>query len=191
MTTDPEFDLDLILNVLMQKQSMWMYMYRSDRKLVNIALATRAIPNEDNFITISAHSHTLEDFNYRSRLKILAPGVFDRNDLSHFMESLWKKINEFKECRYCQTPFVNEQCRFCFNCAAYAFVKNKEKCIICLEEEHPIKFRCVACVESRVCLKCANNTEWKNVCPQCKDPIQFLGKRTRSEPEDLTDLEED
>ena len=181
------FDIPLLNTLLLEHNVIEIKLHRIDRKIVYINAHTHT--NEQND---KVYIHACSKYrNFHYGRATLHPATRE-SDLRDFLNKVLLTINTLKECEYCEMPFPSKNnLTMCVDCAAYACVLTREPCIICTKSDYPTKFKCGTCIESTVCLKCANNPLWKNICPTCKEPpVIFGGKRRRYETDNESDNED-
>jgi hypothetical protein len=184
-----EFDVPTISRMLDEKTFMFINMRRKDRKLVKLEL--KAFPYNNGSMNIWAFS---ED-QYGCKIiyttsKIPQHSRIDRDlALAAFLKDVSEKINDYVECQYCNQPHKKDW-NMCVECLEYGYTITRETCMICFESTHATKFKCHTCIDSIICLKCANNSQCKDTCPTCQQPQKWFGQGRKRKYSD-SDSEED
>jgi hypothetical protein len=182
-----EFDVERLLNMILNKDVFLLPLRRTDRKLAKIIFHKHTHDHNED-IVICAEEYQTDDIVYgqftlkeNNRLQ----------DFGKFLTTIIIKMNSYKECEYCDVPFSDHSSKICNTCIGYDISKIREQCIICTRSEYPTKFRCMTCLDSRICISCTSNALFKNVCPTCKKPEVLFGQKRKRVEDDSDFSDED
>jgi hypothetical protein len=185
---EPCFNFDVISACLEDHNFMNLKIHRKDNKSVSVYLNVYNCCNGGKHIAATSENSQFTFYNKTTSIPEF------KNDLKNFLPILYEKINLAKECQYCETVFLDEKNLnrvLCGNCISWSCFSDVQTCIICKKTEYPIKFKCLTCIESLICVSCTSNPFFKNRCPTCKKPeVKFGAKRMREEDSDDERVEE-
>jgi hypothetical protein len=196
------FDIEAISQSLLLEDngSLYLNIRRADRELFEVRFEARVHLCE-SITSQFVHARFIADdmCGYIASKKLIKEcGIERNNEICALLENVMKVINSYQECYYCKKATRHSIVRqgakvSCQMCSAYSFNLVREKCIACTKKKHPTKFKCITCTHSIVCLKCAHNPDWKNVCPTCKLPEKPFGtkRKASARSDDDEDDEED